>query len=105
MPASGDDDDDGAWLDPKWFVIGVALTAFGLILSYDLRLGIAAGALLGAAGLLWLYLALRFGFGPPTERSVWVERNRQQASNRRRADTRAAMPSDPQQRPDPTKRP
>lgn len=83
--------DDGSWCDPKWFVIGFALAAFALILHYDLRLGLAAGALLGVIAALWLYLAVRFGplgGGGMSERRVMQERYRQQVDNRRRAATR-----------------
>ncbi|MFN7159582.1 MAG: hypothetical protein ACK4MR_12965 [Erythrobacter cryptus] len=83
--------DDGSWRDPKWFVIGFALAAFALILHYDLRLGLAAGALLGVIAALWLYLAVRFGLlggGGMSERRVMQERYRQQVDNRRRAATR-----------------
>jgi hypothetical protein len=101
MPATPDD--DRALLNPKWLVIGVALAAFGLILSYDVRLGMAAGAVLAAIGALWLYLALRYGSlsGAPSGRRALVAQFRQQTSNRRRAAAR----SGPQQRPEPTERP
>lgn len=80
--------DDGSFLDPKWFVIGFAVAAFALILHYDLRLGLAAGALLGVVAAVWLYLALRFGLlgrAYPSERRAMQERFRKQISNRRRA--------------------
>lgn len=80
--------DDGSFLDPKWLVIGFAVAAFALILHYDLRLGLAAGALLGVFAALWLYLALRFGLlggEHPSERRAMQERFRKQVSNRRRA--------------------
>lgn len=101
MPASPDE--SRGWLNPKWLVIGVALAAFGLILSYDVRLGLAAGVLLGVIGALWLYLALRYGSlsGAPSGRRALVAQFRQQTSNRRRAAAR----SGPQQRPDPAERP
>ena len=88
MPVSPDD--KRSWLKPKWLVSGAALAAFALIASYDLRLGLAAGALLGLAGAVWLYLALRYGSlsGAPSDRSVMVDRARQQMSNRRNAATR-----------------
>lgn len=83
--------DDGAWLNPKWLVTGVALAAFGLILSYDLRLGIAAGAILGVIGAMWLYLALRYGSlsGAPSGRKALVAQVRQQMVNRRQAARRS----------------
>ena len=85
MPASPD---DGSVLDPKWFVVGFAIAAFALILHYDLRLGLAAGTLLGVSAALWLFVVLRFGLlgsGQPSERRVMQERFRQQVSNRSRA--------------------
>lgn len=101
MPATPDD--DRGWFSPKWLVAGVALAAFGMILSYDVRLGLAAGALLGVVLAMWLYLALRYGSlsGAPSGRRALVAQFRQQTSNRRRAAAR----SGPQQRPDPTERP
>lgn len=89
-------DDDAAWFDPKWFVIGVAFAAFALIITYDLRLGIVAGIVLGIIAALWLYVAFRFGSlrrGPPSERKVMVQRFRQQAKNRRVAAARMAQPA------------
>lgn len=83
--------DDGSFLDPKWFVIGFAVAAFALVLHYDLRLGLAAGSLLGVFAALWLYLALRFGLlggSPPSERRAMQERFRKQVSNRRHAANR-----------------
>jgi hypothetical protein len=119
MPASSQD--GSSWLDPKWFVAGVALVVFGLIITYDVRLGMAAGALLAAVGLVWLYLSLRYASHNEAKsgRSVLVERVRQQASNRRLAAVQVArvaplpvpapvtavMPSRPQQGPNPPQRP
>jgi hypothetical protein len=101
MPATPDDDRN--WIKPKWLVIVVAVAAFGLILSYDVRLGLAAGVLLGVIGGVWLYLALRYGSlsGAPSGRRALVAQFRQQSSNRRRAAAR----SGPQQSPDPAERP
>jgi len=92
--------EDGAWLKPKWLVTGVALAAFGLILSYDIRLGLAAGAVLGVIGAMWLYLALRFGSlsGAPSGRRALVAQVRQQMVNCRVAAGRSGT----QQGPDPT---
>jgi hypothetical protein len=108
MPVSNDN--DGAWLDPKWIVSACALAAFGLIMNYDLRLGIAAGIVLGVIGAVWLYIALRYGSlsgGPASGRSKLVTRVRAQISNRRLATARAAQPpaSGAQQRPEPPQRP
>ncbi|HSJ77932.1 MAG TPA: hypothetical protein VK913_04275 [Erythrobacter sp.] len=118
MPASSQD--RSSWLDPKWFVVGVALVVFGLVISYDLRLGLAAGALLAAAVFVWLYLTLRYAPHNETKtgRRLLVERVRRQASNRRLAAAQmaqlapvpipvpvaAAMPSGSQQGPNPPQR-
>jgi len=101
MPALHED--DRSWINPKWVVTGVALAAFGLILSYDLRLGLAAGVVLGVIGALWLYVALRFGSlsGAPSGRLALAAQFRQQMRNRRRAAAR----SGPQQGPNPPQRP
>lgn len=80
--------DERSFLDPKWLVIGFALAAFALIITYDLRLGLAAGAVLGVFGAVWLYLALRFsllGADRPTNRRAMLDRFRVQLSNRRKA--------------------
>jgi hypothetical protein len=75
------------WLSTKWLVSGVALAADGLLLGYDLRLGLAAGAVLAVIAAVWLYIALRYGSlsGAPSVRASLVERARQQSVNRRRA--------------------
>lgn len=72
------------WLSPTWLVGGVAVAACALLASYDVRLGMAAGTLLGVAVLGWLYIALRYGSmsGAPSVRTALVERSRQQAANR-----------------------
>ena len=89
--------DDSAWLNPKWLVTGVALAAFGLMLSYDIRLGIAAGALLGVIGAMWLYFALRYGSlsGAPSGRKALVAQVRQQMDNRRVAAGRSGTQQGP----------
>lgn len=95
------------WLSPKWLVAGVALAADGLLWSYDLRLGIAASALLGVIAALWLYLALRYGSlsGAPSGRSALVAQLRAQESNRRRAAATIRGQSGPQQGADTSQRP
>ena len=103
-------DNDGAWLDPKWIVSACALAAFGLILNYDLRLGIAAGIVLAVIGAFWLFIALRFGSlsgGPASGRNGLVVGVRAQISNRRLASLRAdqQIASGAQQRPEPPQRP
>ncbi|MEM6907781.1 MAG: hypothetical protein AAF494_03800 [Pseudomonadota bacterium] len=83
IPLDGD-----TMFDPKWFVLSFSLGAFGLILNYDLQLGIAAGTLLGLAGLLYLWMWLRFAPGPDepkSERGAMVERFQLLARNRRKA--------------------
>jgi hypothetical protein len=51
----------------------------------------AAGTLLGVVVLAWLYIALRYGSlsGTPSVRTALVERARQQAANRLRAERRS----------------
>lgn len=95
------------WLSPKWLVAGVALAADGLLMSYDLRLGIAASVLLGVIVAMWLYLALRYGSlsGAPSGRSALVAQVRAQESNRRRAAAAMRGRSGPQQGADPSQRP
>ncbi|TAD77827.1 MAG: hypothetical protein EAY70_07955 [Sphingomonadales bacterium] len=99
--------DEGVWLSPKWLVTGVALATFGLILSFDLRLGLAAGALLGVIAVVWLYLAIRYGSlsGAPSGRKSLVAQVRVQASNRRLAAAQMRERLSAKQRPDPTQRP
>ena len=86
MPAPPE---DATFLHPRWFVIGFALVAFALIIHYDLRLGIAAGTVLGTFAAVWLYLALRLnlvGDDRPIYRRRVLDRFRQQLSNRRAAE-------------------
>lgn len=103
--------DRGSLLDPKWIVTGVALAAFVLILTYDIRLGLAFGALLGVIGTFWLYIAVRFGSlsgAPASGRHALVARFQSQSSNRRLAVLQTAenaARSSAEQRPDPTERP
>lgn len=75
------------WLSTKWLVTGVALLADGMLLNYNLQLGLAAGALTVVVVAVWLYIALRYGSlsGAPSVRGVLVERARQQLANRRSA--------------------
>ena len=104
MPSTSD---DGTPFDPKWLVAGVAVAAFGLLASYDLRLGLAAGTLFGTVVVIWLYLALRYGSlsGAPSGRTALAARVRAQARNRRAAAAGAQARSGPQQRTDPAERP
>ena len=80
--------DDGTLFDPNWFVLGFALIALALIVNYDLRLGIAAGAVLGSFAALWLYFVLKFDLASdegPSDRRLLLDRARQQLRNRRKA--------------------
>lgn len=51
------------WLDAKWLVIIAAAAAFGVIVGYDQRLGIAAGVVLVTTGFVWQLVAMWFGAG------------------------------------------
>ncbi|MCZ8370847.1 MAG: hypothetical protein O9293_12945 [Porphyrobacter sp.] len=87
------------WISPTWLVSGAALAADGLLLNFDLRLGLAAIVLTVVVALVWLYIAVRFGSlsGVPSVRSPLVERARQQAANRRQAE--AQTDADPSSTP------
>lgn len=91
------------WLSLKWVVAGAAIVADGLLLNYDLRLGIAASTLLAAIAAMWIYLGLRYGplSGTPSVRTAPVERARQQENLRRMATLRSGT----QQGTDPAERP
>ncbi|RNJ62469.1 MAG: hypothetical protein EDM03_13585 [Porphyrobacter sp. IPPAS B-1204] len=95
--------DDGALLSPKWLVAGVALAADGLLMSYDLRLGIAASAFLGVVLVMWLYLALRYGSlsGAPSGRKALLAQVRVREDIRRDVAARlgAQQSADPAERP------
>jgi len=100
--------DDGLWFDPKWFVIGVALVALGLVISYDLRLGAALGVLEGVVVAGWLYLLVRFRprrGDVASIRGALVSRLGQHSRNRSAAAQReseaASSRSGPQDGPDP----
>jgi len=95
------------WLSPKWLVAGAALAVFGILTSYDLRLGLAAGALLGVVGAMWLYLAVRYGSlgGAPSRRTALVAQIRAREANRRSAAARNPGASAAQDRADPAERP
>lgn len=98
---------DDSGIAPKWLVVAVALAAFALIASYDLRLGMAAGVVLGAVGALWLYLAVRYGSlsGAPSGRKALVARVRGHEAARRAAAAHALRQSGAQQGTDPAERP
>jgi hypothetical protein len=105
MPSQSD---DGTFLvNPKWLVAGVAIAAFAMVASYDLRLGLAVGALLGVVLAVWLYLAVRYGSlsGAPSGRNALAAKVRVQEANRRVAADHALRRSGAQQSADPAKRP
>lgn len=91
------------WLSPKWLVGAVAVAACAMLASYDLRLGMAAGALLAVVAGAGLYIAVRYGSlsGVPSIRASLVERSRQQAANRRSAQRQSGAQgsTDPADRP------
>jgi hypothetical protein len=93
----------GTVFSPKWLVAGVALATDGLLLSYDVRLGIAASAFLGVVLAMWLYLALRYGSlsGAPSGRSALMAQVRARETNRLDAASRlgAQQGADPADRP------
>lgn len=96
------------WLSPKWLVAGVALSAEALLISYDLRLAVAAGVVIAVVVAIWLYIAVRYGSlsGVPSVRSSLVEQAMQQSANRRSAVSRAdGLRSGAQQGADPAERP
>lgn len=90
-------------LSPKWLVVAVALAADGMLLNYDLRLGLAASALSGVVLVLWLYLALRYGSlsGSPSGRGAMLAKVRVHENNRLDAVARLGA----QQRADAAERP
>lgn len=95
--------DIGALFRPKWLVAGVALAADGLLMGYDVRLGIAASAFLGVVLAMWLYLALRYGSlsGAPSGRGALMAQVRARETNRRSAAAQlgAQQGADPADRP------
>jgi hypothetical protein len=95
--------DNGAAFSPKWLVAGVALAADALLFSYDIRLGLAASALLGVVLAMWLYLALRYGSlsGAPSGRNALMAQVRVREGNRLDAAARLGA----QQRADAAERP
>lgn len=90
MPLSSDR--LAGWLAPKHLVAVVALVADGLLLNFDLRLGLAASTLIAVVVAVWLYIALRYGSlsGTPSVRTALVERSREQEQLRRIAAMRAS---------------
>lgn len=100
MPVSSDG--MSYWVSPKWLVLAAAVAADGLLVSYDLRLGLAALALSAAAAAAWVYLALRYGAwsGQPSVRSSLLARIDHQSAAQRKAASLSAA----QQSPDPAER-
>lgn len=75
-------------IDPKWPVIGVALISAALAFNFDLRLGLAAVALLMVAGAIFLWASIRMSGGPRglrSEREVLFGRYAKLARNRQTA--------------------
>lgn len=78
-------------LDPKWAVLAVVMTAFGLAVSYDARLGFAAGTVVGAMTLIYLWMRYTFATdamepganrGALSQRVDRLERNRREAEEK-----------------------
>lgn len=94
---------NGALFSPKWLVAGVALAADGLLMGYDLRLGIAASVLLGVVLAMWLYLAFRYGSlsGAPSGHKALMAQVRVREDLRRDVASRSGT----QQGTDPAERP
>lgn len=80
---------DGEFMfDPKWFVIGFALSAVALIANYDMRLGLAASVLLLAVGGIYLWISMWLASdtdAPKSERAAMFNRFGRLARNRRKA--------------------
>lgn len=80
--------DGVSMFDPKWFVIGFALSAVALIANYDVRLGMAAGVLLLAAAGIYLWISVWLASdidAPRSERAAMFNRFARLARNRRKA--------------------
>ncbi len=74
--------------DPKWFVIGFALSVVALIANYDLRFGLAASVLVLAAGGIYLWISMWLASdtdAPRSERAAIFNRLGRLARNRRKA--------------------
>lgn len=81
-----------SWLDAKWLVVISAVAAFVVVLTFDHRLGIAAGVLLASTALVWIAAARWFGGGVRSAKSpamVLSERYEQQVRRRLLAEQRA----------------
>ncbi|KPP92887.1 hypothetical protein [Erythrobacter sp. HL-111] len=87
--------------DPKWLVIGFALGALVMVLSFDLRLGGAVAAGFALIGAFYLWLRLRFApppGEPASERDAMIQRfarlreQRQLAASRENASSAQARP-------------
>ena len=75
-------------LDPKWFVAGFLLSMLVLLLTFDMRLGIAFGILIGAIFVVTLWIKLRLRFIPENDTTGRIQTARRLQAlgeNRRRA--------------------
>ena len=80
--------DGDTMINPKWFVIGVALISLSLLFNYDLRFGLAAGALMAFVGAVYLWISIRLApehGDPESEREALFRRFSALARNRARA--------------------
>ncbi len=97
-----DKPDETTWLDAKWLVIISAFAAFVVVVSYDGKLGLAAGVLLLSMALVWIGAALWFNGGRASQHSpvrVLSHRYEQQQRRRLKAERRvraAGLGSGPQ---------
>jgi len=75
-------------LDPKWFVIGVALGAAALAANYDVGLGMAAGVVLAILVGIYLWIRINLAIGdsqPGSNRARLARRIQRLGRNRREA--------------------
>ncbi len=80
--------DGDSMFDPKWLVIGFALSAVALVANYDLRFGFAAGVLLFVAAAIYLSISVWLSPGsdePVSERAAMSKRFARLSRNRRAA--------------------
>jgi hypothetical protein len=89
--------DGEVMVDPKWAVLVVVLSVFAMAASYDLQLGLAAGAGLAVLTLIYLTIRTIFLIEPAHElakRSELSSRIARLSINRRKAaeDEKAGRP-------------
>lgn len=80
------------WFDAKWPIRLAGIAAFAVILLYNWRLGLAAGVLLLALGVVWELVAMWFGVGfrrTPSPVKVVSQRYQENVQRRLIADARA----------------